>query len=146
MGRSVSHATNSVYVEYSHIDDGQEEGQEFFNDDFEWYVSDFQSQLKAAFKSVDDCDDWVGNEDHAVSGNRYVKFGISEYSGVVSIWCVPVEAEYDQNAGWEALRDNWISQIENKFRKIARNSFGESIIKLGSFSNGEGVFQARAAA
>ena len=24
MGRSVSHATNSVYVEYSNIDDGQE--------------------------------------------------------------------------------------------------------------------------
>lgn len=141
MGRSVSYANNSVYVEYSHIEQDDEYD---CSDDFDWYIQDFQSQLKAAFKSVDVCDNWVGREDHCVASNQFANFGISEYCNLVSIWCAPVEADYDQSAGWEALRDNWISQIEKTFKKIARNSFGQAIVKVGTFSNGESFFRAAA--
>ena len=139
MGRSVSYANNSVHVEYSHIEQDEDD---FDNSDFDWYIEEFQSQLKAAFKSVDKCDNWIGREDRCVASNQFASFGISEYCGLVSMWCAPVEASYDQSSGWEALRDNWIDKIEKTFTNIARNSFGQSIIKIGNFSNGEGVFRA----
>ena len=140
MGRSVSYASNSVHIEYSYI----EQNDDIDNDDFDWYIEDFQNQLKEAFKSVDSCDNWLGREDHCLASNQFANFGVSEYCGVVSMWVAPVEAEYDQNAGWEALRDRWIEQISKKFTQIARNSFGQAIVKLGTFSNGEAVFRAAA--
>ena len=141
MGRSVSYANNSVHIEYSHI---EQDDEDYCSDDFDWYIEDFQSQLKAAFKSVDVCDSWLGREDHCVASNQFANFGISSYCGLVSIWCAPVEADYYQSAGWEALRDNWIDKIGNTFSKIARNSFGQAIVKVGTFSNGESVFRAAA--
>jgi hypothetical protein len=139
MSRSVSYASGSVYIEYSAIESSEDGEQD--RDDFDWYVEDFQSQLIEAFPSVSKCDIWLGREDHCIASNQFANFGISEYCGLVSIWCVPVEVDYYQSAGLEALRDNWIAQIGNKFSKIARNSFGTAIVKVGTASNGESFFK-----
>ena len=139
MGRSVSYASGSVYVEYSGLTTSDDQDQD--RDDFDWYIEDFQSQLIKAFPSVSKCDNWLDREDHCIASNQFASFGVSEYCGLVSLWCVPVEQNYDQTDGWVALRDNWIAQIGNKFTKIARNSFGTPIIKVGTFSNGEAVFE-----
>ena len=39
------------------------------------------------------------------------------------------------------LRNKWIESIGAKFQQVTRNSFGQSLIKQGSFSNGEAFFQ-----
>ena len=140
MARSVSYASGSVYIEYAHVDYGDEEDNYSFDCDVDY----FRNQLKTAFKSVNGVDFWIDREDHVVAENSFAQFGISEYGDVVSIWCVPVEPSYYNDGGWENLRDNWIGQIENNFVKIARSSFGTPIIKIGTFSNGEAVFRALA--
>ena len=88
----------------------------------------------------------LSREDRAVAENKYAYFGVSEYCGLVAVWCAAKEASYYDNAGFEGLRDRWISQIGDKFRKTARGSFGQALVKTGSFSNGEAFFQAAAGA
>lgn len=140
MGRSVSYANHSIHIAYSHIESSDDYDQDRY--DYQWFIEDFQLQLSKAFKSVTSCDKWLGREDHCIASNQFANFGVSEYCGLVSMWCAPVEAEYDQSAGWEALRDNWIAQIGAKFHEIASKSFGTAIVKVGTFSNGESVFKA----
>jgi uncharacterized protein YjaZ len=82
------------------------------------------------------CAKWLGREDQAISQNSFAYVGVSEYCGLVSIWITPKDVD-DLQVG---IRDAWISQIEKKFKKVARSSFGTPLIKTGSFSNGEGVF------
>jgi hypothetical protein len=131
MGRSVSYASGSVFVEYSHIDSDEDS-----LDNFQYYVEDLQENLHEAFPSMYGCEKWIGREDKAIAQNNFAYVGVSEYDGLVSIWIAPKEVDELQIG----IRDAWISQIEKKFKKVARNSFGTPLIKTGTFSNGEGVF------
>ena len=139
MARSVSLPNNTEYVEYNACE---------FEDSFEFdmAVEGLQDALQEVFPSVSACNEWVGREDRAVAENKYAYFGVSEYCGLVAVWCAAKEASYYDNAGFEGLRDRWISQIGDKFRKTARGSFGQALVKTGSFSNGEAFFQAAAGA
>ena len=131
MARSVSCADNSVHVEYATCDCED-------SDDFQWLLEDFQAAILKAFPSATKCDQWLDREDHAIVSNNFANFGVSEYCGLVSMWVAPIDDDYPSSTG---LRDRWIDSIEAKFQKIARNSFGQALIKLGSFSNGEAFFQ-----
>lgn len=191
MGRSVSYATGSVHIAYSHLsidtyycsgcgdtfdefdtrdaEAGDCEHNEFSDDqetvkccphckahedncsmqdhqsEWDYYVDDFRSMMKQAFPSLDECDKWVGREDHALLENQYAFFGVSEYCGLVSMWVQPKDPHYSENESWDARRDHWIAQIERKFHETANLCFGTAIRKLGSFSNGEGVYERIAA-
>lgn len=131
MARSVSCANNSVHVEYASCDCED-------SDDFQWLLEDFQAAVLKAFPSTSQCNKWPGREDHAIAFNCFANFGVSEYCGLVSMWVAPVD---DDDATSTGLRDKWIDSIGIKFQKIARNSFGQALIKQGSFSNGEAFFQ-----
>ncbi len=190
MGRSVSYATGSVHIAYSHIEcdeyycsgcgqtfneyetrdaehgdyeyDPASEEQDTVEccphckahedncskqdpqDDWDYYVDDFRSMMKRAFPSLNDCDEWVGREDHALLENRHCYIGVSEYCGLVSMWVVPKDADWREEHVAN-LRDRWISQIERKFYDTANQCFGTALRKLGSFSNGEGVYERIAA-
>lgn len=112
------------------------------SDDFQWLLNDFAEQICKAFPSASTCDEWVGqgnSEDHAVAENSFAYFGVSEYCGLVSMWVLPKDDDYAASTG---LRDRWIDQIEAKFTKVARNSFGQSLYCAGRFSNGEAIFHA----
>lgn len=137
MARSVSLPNNCAFVEYNACE---------FEDSFEFdmAVEGLQSALCAAFPSVSECDEWVGREDRAVAENKYAYFGVSEYCGLVAVWCAAKEPGYYSNAGFEGLRDRWIEQIGAKFSKVARGSFGQALVQVGRFSNGEAFFQAAA--
>lgn len=141
MGRSVSTPSNSVYVSYATFEC---EDADFASDDFQWGIEDFQSQMIKAFPSASKCDEWIGygrSEDHAVAENQFAYFGVSEYCGLVAMWVSAKDADYYQSAGWEALRDRWLSQIQAKFRKHAQTCFGQALYSVGRFSNGEQIFQ-----
>ena len=134
MARSVSTPSNTVYTEYCSFDGD--------SDDFEFYRDDLQSALCRAFPSVSKCNEWVGREDRAIAENSFAYFGVSEYCGLVAIWCAAKEPGYYENAGFEGLRDRWLNQIAGKFSKATRGSFGQALVQTGRFSNGEGFLQA----
>lgn len=166
MGRSVSYPSDATVITFSYMEqvestcptcygegsiDEDEEGTQPCSecdgsgevlrdpdgDDFDNLIEDFRSHLKHLFPSVVDADDWIDREDHVLAENKLARFGMSEYCGLVSYWIVPQETTdaYGNNET-TALSERWIDQIADKF--VA--AFGE-LTKVGSFSNGEGVYR-----
>lgn len=128
MGRSVSYPTNAV-VAYSTF-----EGEDA--DDFRFEVIEaFRGVIADMYPSAYECDRWIGREDHAVMENGHAYFGVSEYCGLVAYWVVAKDY-----ADSEALADRWVASIAKRFQA----TFG-TLRRLGTFSNGEGVFQQVAA-
>ena len=162
MGRSVSYATGAQVVTFRSMsaDDnecGQCEGTgttdatgedeecpvcdgdgtvDPDSDDYAMDIEDFQTHLKSLFPSVNSCDEWLGNEDHVLAENRLARFGMSEYCGLLSYWIVPKENGCYSDEQIEPLAKRWIASIADKF--VA--AFGE-MTKIGSMSNGEGVYR-----
>lgn len=133
MGRSVSYASGSAVVLYTHFEyDDEDEyfAQEAFSDTVD-YLKD---QLTAAFPSLSECDTWCGREDHAFVENDLVYIGLSEYCGLVSVWVKPKDSDYTPFAY------RFARQIENKLEKFIENSFGLILNRIGAFSNGEAIF------
>jgi hypothetical protein len=156
MGRSVSYPHNTLILTFATyetyeavtqdlIDDGiyeQDQLGDLIPRDyaFDDMLEDFIETCKSEWPSLTECDEWIGREDRAVLSNGLVKMGISEYCGLLSYWVV---AQDDLHAdAWygrpdrTALAEHWARQIEAKFVKY----FG-TLRKLGSMSNGEGVYQ-----
>lgn len=94
-----------------------------------------------AFPSLSKCDSWLDREDHALLENRYCHIGISEYCGVVAVWLVRKDGPWYGSPGWEALRDRWLDSVQPRFEKLANSILPGAMVKLGTFSNGEAVFQ-----
>lgn len=171
MGRSVSTPSNTAHVEYSvlvsdryycsHCGDtfneyGKQDEEDCCphcaapaidcheqdsQDDWDFYTNDLIEQMQRAFPSLDTCDAWLGNEDHAVLDNKFCHVGVSEYCGVAAVWMAAKEPDYYEGEGWVNVRDRWIDQVAAKFTRTARSCFGRPIIKVGAFSNGECVYQ-----
>lgn len=126
MGRSVSYASGSIAIAYSHTDINDNEFFEstFFDD----VIEDVRQHSNSLWPSLSNCDKWLGREDHAILENDHCYIGVSEYCGLVSTWLVPKE---ENN-----LSVAWCNQISNKFMK----SFS-TLNKVGQFSNGESFFE-----
>lgn len=133
MGRSVSTPSGTVYTSYAALDD------ECDSDDFAWHAEDFQREMRRAFPSLTECDEWVGREDHALLENTFAHFGVSEYCGLVAMWVCEKDLDW-RDEHMVGLRDRWLSQVQQKFRKVAQSCFGRALVKTGTFSNGEGFF------
>lgn len=133
MGRSVSVPSRAQLVAYAPL-----ELDEDYELDFESEVIEpLRYQLTKAFPSLYEDDDWLDREDHVILKNRHAQFGISEYCGLLSIWAVPYND--DEQAGLHAA---WLGQIAAKFGAVVQATFGTRLVKCGSFSNGEGFYQA----
>ena len=130
MGRSVDYLSNASRIYYVPFE--CEEGEE----DFAW--DDFEDNLtyglKTKFKSLDKCKKWDGRETRIFLENNLAEVGISEYCGLVSISIRPKD-------GVESLGENWIDKISTNFEQVIKENCGETYRKVGSFSNGEGVFE-----
>lgn len=139
MGRSVSYANGSEVVLYSYFEYDNEDDY-FAQSAFDDCVENLQSSVIAAFPSLCESDEWVGREDRALAENDLVYVGMSEYCGVVSVWVKPKENDYYayvQNFGPRFAR-----QMEKKLKDIVKNVFGVRLSKMGTFSNGESVYNA----
>ena len=102
--------------------------------DWDWIADDLRDRARDLFPSLWDADDWLGREDRVLARNRLVSFGFSEYCGLMAIWLVP-RGDLD-GPGKEALAERWIESVWPKFQ----STFGE-FQKVGSMSNGEGVYR-----
>jgi len=138
MGRSVSYASGSEVVLYSYFESTDDEYMDQMN--FDDCIDNLQASLIATFPSLMQSEEWVGREDRAFAENDLVYVGMSEYCGVVSVWVKPKESDYYayvQNFGPRFAR-----QMENKLKKIVKDVFGVRLSKMGTFSNGESVYNA----
>lgn len=156
MGRSVSYPSEARVITFRHHDFGDvpcdcsddtsalsEEERAACEDcggtgfvsiaDFDDLVYDFRQHLEHLFPSTSMADEWIGREDHVLASNYNALFGMSEYCGLVSYWIAPFVEEGDPRYG---LCCHWIDQVSDKFVK----AFGE-LTKVGSMSNGEGVYR-----
>ena len=125
MGRSVYVPSRAEVVAYAGFDGEQ--------DDWDDQIDYFVSELESAFPSIGVDKGWMGNEGRVVASNRYARIVVAEYCGLVSLSIVP--------EGYDALSEAWARRVEPRFNKIVESCFGTRYNKLGSMSNGEGVFQ-----
>lgn len=139
MGRSVSTPRNAVLVAFDDWFDGEYEDDEtgetrYRNpEDFDWddYKYGLIERAQELWPSLKPCERWVGREDLAILENNLAYFGVSEYCGLAAVWMVPKDHDDVVN-----LSTNWCNRARAKFDA----SFG-SLYKLGTMSNGEGVYQ-----
>lgn len=135
MGRSVDYLNNALRVAYvSYEDTYEDEDGEVVVDEmaFDDLFSDIEWSLVTTFPSLNVVrDEWDGRETRIFIRNRLVEFGVSEYCGLVSI-SVRV---YDEELS--GLATNWVDKNWSKIETLV----GANLRKVGSFSNGEGVYQ-----
>lgn len=126
MGRSVSTPNNTRAVAYTVADEDELE-------DFHEYLDHVRNRICAMFPASEPCNEWVGREDQAIAENALVYFGVSEYCGLIAIWI----AGKDDGDRLSELRDRWVRQNAQRFIMAF-----QTVEKIGTFSNGEAVFQA----
>jgi hypothetical protein len=95
---------------------------------FDEAIEDAVLALMSKRPSLEACSYPVGREGQAIAENAKCFVVVSEYCGLVSVACVPKAKRFADYAGSINLYP-------------AAACFGESLIKLGTLSNGEAVFR-----
>lgn len=131
MARSVSYLTRADAVAYDHL---EFENDEIF-DELTWrdYKEFMIEKLKNKFPSLQDTDSWE-DETQIILENEFCEIGLSEYCGLISI-SIRAKDEYDNYPG---LAEAWVDKVKSKFLSIG------TLIKQGTFSNGESVYRRKA--
>ena len=125
MGRSVYVPSRAEVVAYASFDGDQDD----WFDQIEYFVD----ELERAFPSVSADSGWMGREGKVVASNRFARIVVAEYCGCVSLSIVP--------EGYDALSEAWARRVGPRFNKIVESVFGSRFNKVGTFSNGEAVFE-----
>lgn len=144
MGRSVSYPSGAV-VAFTALDAGDPDAPDIdWEFEYDWLRDDLRSRAAAAFPSLTDHDGWRGREDRVLMRNAYADFGFSMYGSLVAVLIAERDDAGYWDAEWRTARSlraqRWLSQIAPLFDKL----FGDYDC-LGHMSNGEGVYQNRAA-
>lgn len=134
MGRSVSYLSNAVhktFVDVSEMDESY---------DWDDFLRNIKYALKKKFPSLTDCkNEWDDRETTIILDNYHCQIGISEYCGVASISIRVNESSRDENN--LSLSKNWIDQVwDNMLKVMQKNTGYDFLVKQGSFSNGEGIY------
>lgn len=127
--------------------DEDDVSEQAFYDDY-WYhqsewdnmVEWFTERVKELWPSFTDTDRWWNRETHIVLENELVEVGIANYSGMTALTIAPKDhGDYwEVEARNKGLAARWAQQIESRFEE----EFG-TYAKLGTFSNGESVYQVK---
>lgn len=137
MGRSVDYLSNALKVYYLSYEQyfENEDGEEIFDEyAFEDLFSNIMYEIKDKYKSFVVTDEWEGREVKIFLQNNIVEIGISEYCGLVS---VSIRNVSDEKIG---LAQNFINKIDKGILEILKQN-GDTLNKVGNFSNGEGVYK-----
>ena len=149
MGRSVDYLTGADYVLYF-IADWINEKKE--NGDYDEFLSQLNwdnfkrnliSEICHKLKSYEECEKWDSNEVMIFLENQLCEIAISEYCGLYSL---SVRAKDDEfYTSYEKVKDglakNHARQIRKTLEKALENAGAELLKRLGTFSNGEGVYE-----
>lgn len=135
MSRSVDYLSNAETVIFFTVEGLEEYGDNGNYDDF---MMNLLCEIKARLKSYDDANTWEGREVHIILDNRLCNIGISEYCGCWSLSVAPKDDNYDNSYN---LSRNHAGQIRKTLEKCLVNSGAKILNKLGTFSNGESVYE-----
>ena len=132
MSRSVSVPSDAVNVCFAHVEE-----EEYWDE----VVESYRNAIEVAFPSCVKAgthDRWIGREDRVIASNHWCDFGISECGGLVSLWMLPRGGDYRSTEG---LRDKWIEYAGPKFALVVEQCFGNRLVRVATFSNGEACFR-----
>lgn len=143
MSRSVAYLNNAEYVLYFPFEDGEDENGNYDEElaRFGWddLISNLQYTIKAKLKSYRIADDWDNRETKIILANDLCHIGISEYCGLVSLSIAQKNNEYDI---WhESFAKNHAYLVRGTLEKVIDYLGLKRLNKIGTFSNGEAVFQ-----
>ena len=147
MGRSVDYLTGAETVIYFTADWMHEQDENGNYDEFmsqmNWddFLANLKAEIKSKLKSYEDCQAWDGREVNIFLDNMLCEIGISEYCGLYSLSVRAKEADYYSEKNTEALGQNHAKQIDNTLCKILQGLSCTVLNRVGTFSNGTGVFQ-----
>lgn len=156
MGRSVDYLNNARHVAYIDVDypsevededGGTREPNEFDNEwHWDWFVETLMEAIPKGIKSLNDtyyCDFiWDGNETRIIFENKHCQIGLSEYFGLASVSIRVNEGKHGYGNDHVGLAEHWIDKVWPRIIKNLHELFGDNMLtKVGSFSNGEGVFK-----
>jgi hypothetical protein len=147
MGRSVSYHSDRqalIYIAYGSAtnDDGD------YIDDYEIQSDTWENFMEYVTEVIQEVcpsmapseSEWQGNEVRKFLENGLASVWVSEYSGLVSLSFVPASGDYvDQ--GRTNLGAHWIDQVVPKIEARLKQHKTKVLNKVGSFSNGEGVYE-----
>jgi hypothetical protein len=138
MGRSVNYLDNAevvLYFPFQYSDDVE-------MDNMEWddMVGNLKCEIIKRLPSYYEVKDkWGNRETRIILENNLCSIGISEYCGLVSLSVAPKNDVYDE---WhESFAIRHAKQIEKTLQEVLNYLGLTSLRKIGSFSNGEGVFE-----
>jgi hypothetical protein len=137
MGRSVSYLNNSVFVLYFPFD--YSENPEDDNMNWDDMIENLKYEIKAKLPSYHKTDEWDNRETRIILKNNLCNIGISEYCGLVSLSVAPKNNEYDVWHESFALRH--AQQIKGTLEKVLNDLGLKRLSKIGTFSNGESIFE-----
>ena len=150
MGRSVSTPRDAIVSYYDVSEQGYGWDEENNCVDYdrycEWQAEDewgffkecMVEKVKKLFPSMSECEEWLDREDLAIAENGHAYFGVSEYCGCAAVWIV---AKTDYYGDEQPLAEAWVKRVAAKFDA----NFGD-YRKIGTFSNGESVYEQKKAA
>lgn len=149
MGRSVDYLNRSERVNYfdwpilSVYDpetDRDVETDEY--EDASIVIEDIQEYIRSIFPGFDPCSRWDGRETHIILEGYGVEIGLSEYCGLASLSVRvdegPLEYSEDDEA-YETDRQKALNWINENWDEASK--YWNKYRKIGTFSNGEGVFE-----
>jgi len=143
MGRSVNYLDNAEVVLYFPFEGGQDENGNYdeFCAELEWddIKENLISEIKAKLPSYYEVDKWGNRETRIILENSLCSIGISEYCGLVSLSVAPRQNDYD--AWHESFAVRHANQIESTLEKVLCELGLKNLRKVGTFSNGEAVFE-----
>lgn len=145
MSRSVETVRNAEAVVFLHFEYPEDE----LDAQYEWdgFVDGISDTLRVALPSLEPDDEWLPypfRETRVFLSNRMAKVTISEYCGMVAICLVPRTATEEYWPGYgpsEGMQRHWIAQVEGKVRRVLKDSGFTVCRKVGTFSNGEAVYE-----
>ena len=148
MGRSVSYLSDSKVI-YFHADwlNGVDEQGEYNEDEAQMNWEDFfgnlKHELKSKFKSLYACEKWEDRENHIFLENDLCEIAISEYYGLYSLSIRAKDDEFyhDSERYKQGLAENFVNKILPNVKKVLQNCGVDLLVKQGTFSNGESVYQ-----
>jgi hypothetical protein len=141
MGRSVSYLSRAqrvAYFEWPKVEVYDEKTEEFSEsdtlEDYDIVVEDIQETIKSEFPEFDNAKKSDDRETLIILEGYGTQIGLSEYCGLASL-SIRVDSffedEEDQEKILEWIEENW-EKVSNPWNKLQ---------KLGTFSNGEGIYQ-----
>lgn len=131
MGRSVNYLSGATNISYFNLETENEL-------DWDDFMDNITAELESAFPSLYESQRWDSNEVKIFLENDLVEIAVSSYFSLVSISARP---KYDDYSNYEGLAGNWLDKVWGKLEKIVGQFADDTLSKVGSFSNGEGVYE-----